>query len=556
MIEELQARREPASLQQPREASRVRRWTRFVPYVLALFFALWSLRGVGANNVMNTDGVRHAMNGAFLYDWVRSGHLAHPIDYGKFYYGRLPALSLPYHPPLFPAIESVFFWLLGVNVLGARLAVALSTAICVLLFYRLIVATHGSLLLAVFATTTFFFWEYSQLLAADVMLEFPVLAFILGALYCIHKLFQEDRLAWGLGFALLGSAAVWTKQHAVFLGLVPFFYLAITRRWRVLAGKTIWISSALFAAGVLALTFLSVPFRGSGADQVKFVPKSAKFVLNHVPYYIVHLRLLLGLVPFVGVISAFLISLWESRDGRQAKTALYLAWSIAAFLLLVLLGAYDDRYLFFVYPPLIVMGYAILFRVGARILPAERSWYLPAALAALCIAAGLANPVHFLHGPAEVAAAVVDGSPRRILYCGESDGNFVFSTRALDSSLRTVVILGSKLPASAFTPALMETFAQRYGISYIVVEEAGQAWKWNKMQWRDVPSAVLEREVPMSSSPLPNGESVWSGNHVWKGRLMVYRFTKPSAHPDSMLNIPIPKLGGRVQFQLERGESK
>src|SRR5262249_44256405 len=80
----------------------------WVPYVLALFFAAWSLRDVGKTGVADTDAARHAMNGAFFYDMVRTGHLAHPFQYAKDYYGRLPATSMPYHPPFFPAIEAVF----------------------------------------------------------------------------------------------------------------------------------------------------------------------------------------------------------------------------------------------------------------------------------------------------------------------------------------------------------------------------------------------------------------------------------------------------------------
>ena len=83
---------------------------RILPYLLALFFAFWGLRGVSYNNVVETDAARHAMNGAFIYDLIRNGELISPITYGEFYYSRLPALSLPYHPPLFPVIESFFFF--------------------------------------------------------------------------------------------------------------------------------------------------------------------------------------------------------------------------------------------------------------------------------------------------------------------------------------------------------------------------------------------------------------------------------------------------------------
>ena len=114
-----------------------RKWIRVIPYLLALFFALWGLRGVGCNNIVETDAARHAMNGAFIHDYVRNGQLTSPVAYGELYYSRLPALSLPYHPPGFPMIEALFFFIFGVNVPAARLAVALCVFASVVLLYRI-----------------------------------------------------------------------------------------------------------------------------------------------------------------------------------------------------------------------------------------------------------------------------------------------------------------------------------------------------------------------------------------------------------------------------------
>src|SRR5262245_25494644 len=100
----------------------------FTPYFLALFFFGLSLYGVDKTEIIDTDAARHAMTGAFIYDWIRTGNLLHPIQYGKAYYNRLPALSIPFHPPLFPGIEAAFFAIFGVKLLTARLAVALCVA--------------------------------------------------------------------------------------------------------------------------------------------------------------------------------------------------------------------------------------------------------------------------------------------------------------------------------------------------------------------------------------------------------------------------------------------
>ncbi len=179
---------------------------------------------------------------------MRDRKVTTPIAYGKYYYGRIPALSLPYHPPMFPLIESMFFAVLGVNVKAARLAVAFSVALSALLFYRLLRATHGSHLLAICSVLTSFSLRGSQYVANDVMLEFPALAFVLGALYCLRDIDRNYSLRRGLMFAVLAAAAAWTKQHAVFLGLLPFILIVLNRRWHFPRCLVLWPSGTFFFA--------------------------------------------------------------------------------------------------------------------------------------------------------------------------------------------------------------------------------------------------------------------------------------------------------------------
>jgi len=119
-----------------------------VPWGLGLFFAGLAMVGSTTTDVIDADASRHAMNGAFIYDMVRTGHCWRPIEYARFYYAHYPAITLPYHPPLFPAIEALFYAVFGVGVFAGRLAVALAVGICTILLYRLVYATHANHTLA------------------------------------------------------------------------------------------------------------------------------------------------------------------------------------------------------------------------------------------------------------------------------------------------------------------------------------------------------------------------------------------------------------------------
>src|SRR5207302_10496406 len=133
------------------------------PYSLALVFFLFALRGAGQTDVIDTDAARHAMNGAFLYDLVRTGNWLHPVAYSKIYYAQYPALSMPYHPPLFPAMEAIFFAIFGVKLLTARLLVAVCAGLSAALLYRLVNVTLGGPMLAACVTiASFSLWTVQQ----------------------------------------------------------------------------------------------------------------------------------------------------------------------------------------------------------------------------------------------------------------------------------------------------------------------------------------------------------------------------------------------------------
>ncbi len=516
---------------------------KLLPYALALFFLLWSLRGVGANNIIDTDAARHAMNGSFILDLVREGELLHPIAYGREYYADLPALSLPFHPPLFPAIESLFFAVFGVNLLAARLAVALAVAISVLLFYRLILATYGSRLLAILTIATFCLWRHSLAVASDVMLEFPALAFTLAALYMVRDL---DTGAYpfrrGLAFAILAGAAVWTKQHAVFLGLVPWFIILFTFHWRLLLQKTIWLSSILFGIQIIGLSLLALPFKGTGVDQVAPANEIGEIFTHNLRFYLTSIADTLGLIPAVllGICIVAAALLKPAAAGRE-RLVLYWSWTLSAFLVLLLLGPFDERYLFFVYPALAVIAYASLFRLASMVLPERQAWYAPAAIGTYCVVMGLMAGPSFLSGPAQSAALVVNGKPQRVLYCGSTDGNFIFAVRTLDPRRQTTVIPGDKLQEADLSPANFEAFARRYSIDRIVIEDSTR---------RQACEGLLE--APTASMHLEHRLPLYSSSPRWrKGSLSLYRLTHRAPVPGEPLEIPVPKIGQEVQIGLK-----
>jgi 4-amino-4-deoxy-L-arabinose transferase-like glycosyltransferase len=517
------------------------RFVRLIPFLLALFFILWALRGVQAGNIVDTDAARHAMNGVFLRDWLASGNWLQPIEYGKFYYGRLPALSMPFHPPLFPAIEAVFLFIFGVDLMTARILVALMAGISVLLLYRLIVHTHQSRMLAAFTIVSFCFWRYSQAVASDVMLEFPAMVFTVAALYCLRNVDTEFRLRDGILFAVFAGCAVWVKQHAIFLGLVPWLYFVISRRWRLLLSKTIWSASVLFGSFIVALWLLTQRFHGTGADQVPPAYEFFDILTNNAGFYFDYLIRWMGLIPTLFMLTAFVLSLADTwAEARIPGRHLYAAWAAGAWAVLLWIGPYDVRYLFFVLPPMILLAYQLLGRVAGLVLRDNRRWLAPAGVAAYTVAIGLAVPQHFLRGPAQAADLLVTGKPRRILYCGSTDGNFIFAVRTRDPRLETIVLSGDKLPAQLFTPAEFDKFAHRFGVEYVVLEQPSPSRAYASLGSLGPDTLIWQQDIPMASS--------WPR---WQNsKLSIYKFTNPSPQPEQALGIMVDKIGAEVQVRF------
>lgn len=507
---------------------------RVAPWLLAIFFACWSMRGVQSNNVADFDAPRHALNGAFILDMVRQGKLAHPVRYGYSYYAHLPALSLPYHPPIFPAFEAVFYAILGVNVFAARLAVAIATLAAFMLLYHLVLKSHRSRLLAAIVAGTFFALPEVQNLCSTVMLEIPALVFVLAALlFAIPDVdaFQSPRSIW---FAVFAVTAIWTKQ-TVFLLPLPLIYVLISRKWRLLRTLYFWMTILLIATsvGALALSGLAIQWNSINQSWAK------RGVLDHLMHnWQYYLRYSL---PGIGLVLICLLTqrLAGERE-QQGADRLYLAWLIAASLVLLIAPAYSERYLFFAIPPLLVLMYAALFRIGRRFLARRAAVLPPILVCSMFVLPSLRTEPKYLHGPFEAAHFVESQNYRRVLYCGEiGNGAFIFAIRQEDPSLSKIVIRGDKLPATTFEPKQLAVFLQRYGVQSVIFERTGRPEPWDSLHAESLTFLSQERNFAMSGTELPNDSA-----------LKVYRVANPSTVPENSLQLPISVLGRDVEVEF------
>jgi hypothetical protein len=447
-------------------------------------------------------------------------------------------------------MEAVAFFLFGVNVLAARLLIAAATALSAIVLFRLVASTHKSTLIAALTAITFLSLPESQWVGGDVMLEYPTMVSVLLALYCLHGADEVYSLRRAMIFALLAGAAVWTKQQAVFLIGVPFLYFAIIGRWKVFRQAPIWVSSGVAGIIVAALAALSLPFHGAGVAQVTSFVANGRHITHldilrrNFLYYTREYSSVTGPAGLI-LLGLAVMALIFGRVKRK-QVALYISWIVVSMGVLLLIRPLSTRYLFFTLPAVIVMGYDGLLWLGERF--ASRRAAVVAAVA-VCVLAAVwkVPPTPYLHGPDDAARMLAKLKPSRILYCGGSDGQFIFNYRSARAGLDTTIISGDNLPPAVFTPDGLETFAHDYGVQYIVMEDAQglvRGRPWTPMIHNLPPSMIPEREILLS------------GSGRWNGVLRVYRFANPSRTPKDHLSMRMQMIGGTMGFELHGRPAK
>jgi hypothetical protein len=491
---------------------------------LALFFGLWALRGVGEGGVVSTDAARHAMNGAMIHDWLWGGPLASPLDYARWYYTRTQSLSLSYHPPLFPLLEAAAFSILGVSAFTARLVVAIATALSVLLMYRLVLATHGSYLIALAATAVAFSLTQTQVLSQDVMLELPALVFVLAALLVLARADASYTWRRALAYGAWSVAAVWTKQLAVFLIAVPFLVALLARRGGWLSAPPFWLSIGLVGLAFAAVELVPVYIFGVAPERVASWKSLPSILLSNSHYYLDSIDRGVAALTAVSLFGLGLPAAHGTRTrfGLAPGDALYWACIIALLAVLLVGNWHQSRYLFFLYPAIAALACAVCYRAACRLL--LPSPILLFALIAVAAVAGtyLQRTPLVQQGPAEASLRIAADHPARVLYAGEADGQFVFALRSTSNEL-PIVIRGDKLPSSTFDTNRFETFATDYGVTHVVLEDLDKPTGWEHLVTQPSPSMI------------PIGQIAMSG--LRNGSLHLYRFTNRSPHPETQLEI-------------------
>jgi hypothetical protein len=386
-----------------------------------------------------SDAPRHALNGAFVRDFLLAHPWRHPLDWATDYYLRYPSLTIFFYPPLFYLIESVVFLAFGVSHIAAQATVTLFVVLLGVATYRLalrVVRPWGALAAALLAigAPAMAFW------ARQVMLDVPACAVLMAAaVFFVRYAERLESRDITVGVVLvLASMAI--KLTTVFAVPSLFLFLVIDRGRTLLYRREVVRAMVIGAIGLCAGAALTLAFGSANVQSV--AGRSGDLPRTSLRAWLFYVRTIeagLGLILIVpAVIGGWLMTFRPLTPADRRMGALLVAWLAVGYPFFSAIGVREPRHGLVLILPFVVWAVYALQRILGRWLPA----------ASLMLAGGtLGYSVFFLAPPhvdgyAAVAAYVAEHAPPNavVLFHGTRDGNFVFDMRA-GSGRRDMAIL-------------------------------------------------------------------------------------------------------------------
>jgi hypothetical protein len=425
----------------------------------------------------NVDETQHAMTGVFVSDLIRAHPITHLVDYTYQYYAQYPALSGVIHwPPLFYLFEGLSFLLFGQTVVAARLTILGFALLAIIFWFALVrkvqdewMAAGAALLLACAPSVLLF--------EKAVMLEIPCLAFSLAAIFFWTRYLLQESTKDVYLSALFASAALLTKQNAVFL-LAFFVFSALSvAGWRLFLRRAVLGAAALGA--VLIAPFYGLVYLVHWKTIAMDLTEKGASKAHQVGFYWKAIPNQLGWVIILLAILGIITCKWWAR---AKLPAIMLSWIAACYITFTVIGHKEARYALYWVPPFIYFALGPLLCYFRR--PALRIAGGVAAvlLIGTTVVYGWSYQRPYISGYQTAAERVTSMSKSGvILYDAPLPGNFIFFVRANDPDRRFLVLrkllyatrlkLGGGSVELVHSREQIEDQVRVYGVRYIVVSD-------------------------------------------------------------------------------------
>lgn len=400
-----------------------------VAIILVLACAALLLTAPVVGDFWWSDAPRHALNGAFVEDFVAAFPWRNPVGWAYEYYIQYPALSILFYPPLFYVIEAVVYALLGVSHFAAQVSVTLFVFVLAVAGYgisRFLLpqwSALGASLLLIGAPETAFWGR-------QVLLDVPAYAALAASVFFFVRYLRDARGRDVYFSALCMLAAVYIKLNTVFILPVLVTVFLLAKRKAALRDRAAIGAAVLGAVGLVPALLLTWRFGmvnvqsvvGRAGDLPRDSIQAWLFYLKDIPHQ-------LGYVPAIlGVCGIGLVALRRVPPREGWFACLLLGWLGFGYVFFSMIGVREPRHILMILFPLVLGAILAL------------HWLLPPRLAqgaalvlggAVFVHSLLLYPPPVVSGYAAVADYVAVHAAKNavVLFSGYRDGNFVFDMR-------------------------------------------------------------------------------------------------------------------------------
>jgi len=516
------------------------------------------------------DAPRHALNGAFVRDFIADLPWRDPVGWAVNYYIRYPSLTILFYPPLFYAVEAIFFAVFGVSHFAAQCAVSPFVLLLGAASYRLArlflprCSALGVALLIMGGPET-------ALWGRQVMLDIPLQATLVACVLGFVEYLRQRRPAWLYGAAVLFVASLYVKLTAIYI--VPPLLLALFMAqrqdagWRVLRDRRLILTVILSLVAAIPAVLLTLRF---GAVNIKNVTGMAgtNLALTDPRAWVFYARAIpvqLGYVPTVLALIGVAALAWQfaarpamnrTEAGRPAwLPILMLSWFVFGYLFFSAISVRDPRHdLSILFPVVLCAALAL-----HRFLPRPTAQASVLVLGVLTMAYSLVFlPVPTVRGYQEIADYVAANLPRNgiVVYSGYRDGNFVFDMRTHSERGDVTILRADKLllRMAVFREwGMQQTDQDQQAIAAMLRKDGVAMVVAQRGFWDDL--REMERFAQVVHSPDfrevahfdITGDLSTNDGGVSNGRNVVEIFlpTYPVTPPQGGIDIDMPFIGTR-----------
>lgn len=423
-------------------------------------------------DIWNTDASRHALNGAFVLDFLRAMPLRRPIDFALDYYRQWPGLTIGFYPPLFYVVLAVSYAIFGISEAAALVPefaflLLLGWAAYRLSRHWLDAAPALAVALLLVGAPELSYW------GQQIMLDVPSYALlILAAGFHIQYLKggSPRALFAAVVFAVL---AIYIKYNAAFFVGVMALSLLYARGWRFALNRTALQAAGLCVVLLLPLLAEFYAFSTFNLEQAASTPGDpGRWTFEGLTYYAEVMPSATSWPTLVlAVIYCAALPFVPRLRLPKVDAAFLLTWVILGYIFYMMIAHKDPRYILHITYPFALASVLVLDRTLGR-----PSWRMVAPLALACSVFALTvatRPVPYVTGTRQAAQDVARLAPpeTNVAVWARFDGTFIYAMRAYTGRNDLGVIRLDKLLLSDVANAFEWGFTQRNLSTEQIVEK-------------------------------------------------------------------------------------